>query len=105
MTDNLLKLVNEFANRNNFPDDEWYARGLVPSSSEKIAALNESIKDVAQGILESFSKTGNQRFLQQKLENLHLQEFDTEEKDFLFDKLRLLWNCNKKLDKKLSSVF
>lgn len=91
MTDNqsVLNKLIAFKQRNKFSATEWKSRGLNPSDNEVCQMLEASFNNCADNLYEAvkanFSNSKLKAVLKKSLNTFNEYNYDTEEREFIFD--------------------
>jgi hypothetical protein len=82
--------LESYTTRNNFPDDGWDARGLYPSDDQVQQDMQQAITVFVRHLQDALrtSQPGSSELtasVQSFLEEWDTDDFDTEEREFLYD--------------------
>lgn len=81
--------LRAFISRDKFSDEAWNKRGLNPSAPEMSSFLGAFFNDCASNLIRKFesdTKTSILKlYLKSSLRSLNKYDYDTEEKEFIFD--------------------
>lgn len=88
--DTALHQLETYTTRNNFPAESWEARGLNPSDEEVQQDMQGAITGFVRHLQAALptAKPGSPELtaaVQSYLEEWDTDDFDTEERDFLYD--------------------
>ncbi|MCR5889229.1 hypothetical protein LRS06_15940 [Hymenobacter sp. J193] len=90
METSLHQQLETYVTRNNFPAESWPARGLNPSDEEVQQDMQQAIIDFVRHLQAALptAAPGSPELtasVQSFLEEWDTDDFDTEERDFLYD--------------------
>lgn len=90
MHSTLSQQLEAYVTRNNFPAAEWEERGLNPSDEDVQTAMQQAVVDFVQHLQAILPVTSPgtptmTAAVQNFLEEWDIDNFDTEEREFLYD--------------------
>lgn len=90
MSTSLHQQLEAYITRNNFPAESWAARGLHPSDDDVQQEMQQAVVDFVRHLQSALhtAAPGSPELMaavQTYLEEWDTDEFDTEERDFLYD--------------------
>ena len=105
----LISELLDFKNKEKFSDAEWEERGLNPSSDSVIQDMKTSVNVFIDELIEKLQDKSENPDLEdtfiQSLNQFDLENYDTEEREFIIDNLHQVSNiCNLKVPNELNKL-
>lgn len=85
-----LEELEELKSKNKFPRENWFERGLNPSPQDVILGMNREVNKFIQFIEGIIVNSENKELItlvQSYFDDMDLIYFDTEEREFVIDKM------------------
>lgn len=89
MNEQLIKQLKDFRQKHKFADSEWEKRGLNPSDSDLCLKMETLFNDCADSLIDLVSRNQSERLIKKELKTglgrFNKLDYDTEEKEFIYD--------------------